>query len=92
MNASLSVVKPHIGKLFRANTKLSSIFAHTTSVVKTVPKDAVLLLYSVEDLGVVTYELPNQIVCHFIYQDCRFVEVFKHSGDLFDKMCLINND
>lgn len=89
MNASIPVIEPHLGKLFKTRRKLVSQFVHPGNKRWSVASNTILMLYRVEDVGDVDDELPNQIVCYFLCQDRKFLLVFKHSEDYFNALdCL----
>ena len=89
MNASVPVIKPHLGKLFKTKRSLRSQFIHPGNKGWVAESNTVMMLYRVEDVGDTDDELPNQIVCYFLLEDRNFIRAFKHSGDFFDELNLL---
>lgn len=92
MNASVPVIKPYLGRFFRNKQEIHSFINRTRNQPPySIPKDSLLFLFRIEDVGNISPELPNQVVCYFLLGDQEFLKDIKHSEEFFQEFELVKS-
>ena len=91
-SASFKAIEPHIGKFFKNKLELHSFInrLRQQSPYK-IPKNSLLLLFKIEDVGEFLPELPNQVVCYFLLGKQEFILEVSHGIEFFEIFELVES-